>query len=68
MLDTNELLPADHAFVIQLRVNSEGSGRGHRGRAEHLASGQATCFADEGELWAFVDKVLDEPTRREDSA
>ena len=62
MSDTNELLPADRAFVIQLRVNPEESERGHRGRVEHLASGQATCFADEEELWAFVDSLLAELT------
>ena len=58
MSQANVLLPADRAFVIQLQVNSEESERGHRGRVEHLASGQATCFADEEELWAFVDSVL----------
>ena len=62
MSDTNEQLPANRAFVIQLRVNSEGSERVHRGRVEHLAFGQATCFADEGELWAFVDSLLAELT------
>ena len=58
MSQANQQLPANRAFVIQLRVSSEESERGHRGRAEHLASGQATFFADEKELWAFVDSVL----------
>ena len=62
MSDTSQPLPADRAFVIQLRVSSEGSERVHRGRVEHLASGQATCFGDEGELWAFVDSLLAELT------
>ena len=62
MSQANQRLPADRAFVIQLRVSSEESERGHRGRAEHLASGQATFFADEEELWAFVDGLLAELT------
>jgi len=51
-------LPADLAFVLQLQASSGGSEVGHRGRVEHLASGRAMHFADEDELWAFVDSVL----------
>ena len=51
-------LPANRAFVIQLRASSEASELRHRGRVEHLASGQAARFADEDELWAFVDSVV----------
>jgi hypothetical protein len=51
-------LPTNLAFVIQLRASSEESELGRRGRIEHLTSGQATCFADEDELWAFVDRIL----------
>ena len=54
----NVSLPTNRAFVIQLRASSGESEIGHRGRVEHLASGQATRFADEDELWAFVDRVL----------
>ena len=50
-------LPANRAFVIQLQASSVASGVGHRGRVEHLASGQAMHFADEDEFWAFVDSV-----------
>jgi hypothetical protein len=58
MSEKNEFLPTNRAFVIQLRASSEASELGRRGRIEHLTSGQATCFADEDELWAFVDRVL----------
>ena len=51
-------LPANRAFVIQLQVSSGVPEVGHRGRVEHFASGRAMRFADEDELWAFVDSVL----------
>ena len=51
-------LPTNRAFVIQLQASSGVSEVGHRGRVEHLASGRAMRFADEGDLWAFVDSVL----------
>jgi len=51
-------LPTNRAFVIQLEASSGASDIVHRGRVEHLASGQAVHFADQGELWAFVDSVL----------
>ena len=51
-------LPTNRAFVIQLRVSSGESEVSHRGRIEHLVSGQATRFADEDELWAFVERIL----------
>ncbi len=67
MSEKNVRFPANRAFVIQLRASSEEAELGHRGRVEHLASGQATRFADEDELWAFVDSVLatECPERRE---
>ena len=58
MSEKDVSLPANRAFVIQLQASSVASGVGHRGRVEHLASGQAMHFADEDELWAFVDTVL----------
>jgi hypothetical protein len=56
--ENNVSLPANRTFVIQLQANSRASEFSHRGRVEHLASGQATHFPDEGKLWAFVDSVL----------
>ena len=58
MSKTDVSLPSNRAFVIQLQANSVASKFRHRGRVEHLASGQAMRFPDEDELWAFVDSVL----------
>ena len=58
MSEKDVSLPANRAFVIQLQASSGASAVGHRGRVEHVASGRAMRFADEDELWAFVDGVL----------
>jgi len=58
MSENDVSLPTRLAFVIQLQASSGVSETGHRGRVEHLASGQAMHFADEGEFWAFIDSVL----------
>ena len=58
MSEKDVSLPSNRAFVVQLQVSFGTSEVGHRGRVEHLASGQAMRFADEGGLWAFVDRVL----------
>jgi hypothetical protein len=58
MSEKDVSLPTNRAFVIQLRASSGESAVGHRGRVEHLASGQATRFTDEDELWTFIDSVL----------
>ena len=58
MSEKDVSLPANRAFVIQLQASRGESEVGHRGRAEHLASGRATHFVDEGDLWGFVDRVL----------
>ena len=58
MSENDVSLPTNRAFVIQLRASSGVSEVAHRGRVEHLASGQAMRFSDEDDLWAFVDGVL----------
>ena len=58
MSEKDVSLPTNRAFVIQLQASSGASEVVHRGRVEHLASGRAMHFADEDELWAFVDSVL----------
>ncbi len=58
-------LPTDHVFVLQLEESHGRPGTCRAGRVEHLASGEATRFATEAELWEFVDKVLTQLTRRE---
>ena len=47
-----DLLP-EGAFVVEFRLDA-----GLAGRVEHIVSGRATRFADEGELLAFVRGVL----------
>ena len=58
MVKKDVSLPSNRAFVIQLYGNSTASRVHHRGRVEHLTSGQATHFADDDEFWAFVDSVV----------
>ena len=68
MSDKDVLLPTNRAFVIQLQANSEVSRLAHRGRVEHLASGRATHFPDEYELWAFIDSVLEKERSEQSKA
>ena len=58
MSEKDVSLPTKRAFVIQLQASSGASEVGHRGRVEHLASGQVMRFAGEREVWAFVDSML----------
>ena len=58
MSEKDVSLPTNRAFVIQLQASSGATEVARPGRVEHLASGRAMRFADEGELWAFVDRVL----------
>ena len=58
MLEKNVSLPSNRAFVIQLYGNSGVTKVRHRGRVEHLTSGQATHFADDDEFWAFIDSLV----------
>jgi len=58
MSEKDVSLPTNRAFVIQLQAGSGAFEVGHRGRVEHVASGRTMRFADEDELWAFVDSVL----------
>ncbi len=51
-------LPADRAFVVQLRAQADPDGDLFVGRAEHIASGTAERFGSIEELMAFIEKVL----------
>ena len=51
-------LPAERAFVVQLRAQSDPAGNLFVGRAEHMASGVAERFGSAAELIAFIQKVL----------
>ncbi len=53
-------LPANRAFVVQLRAQPTGEPPRCEGRVEHLVSGQVTRFASQDELWVFISRILTE--------
>jgi hypothetical protein len=55
---TEAPLPAERAFVVQLRAQHDLSGNLFIGRVEHIASGAAERFGSAEELIAFITKVL----------
>jgi len=66
MPETENPLPTDHAFVLQLKKSHGRPGTCRAGRVEHLSSGEATRFTTTEELWDFVAKVLTASTDRRD--
>ena len=58
-------LPAQHAFLVQVRGDVEVGRECVAGRVEHVVSGQAIHFASSEELLAFIARVLSTlPARR----
>ena len=55
---TQAPLPAELAFVVQLRAQPEPDGIRFAGRAEHMASGTAERFSSAADLVAFITKVV----------
>jgi len=55
-------LPAERAFVVQLRV-AAGAADPIVGRVEHVVSGAAAQFACAADLIAFISKVVAAPKR-----
>jgi hypothetical protein len=51
-------LPAERAFVVQLRPQAEPRGNLFVGRVEHIASGAAARFSSVESLIAFITQVL----------
>jgi hypothetical protein len=51
-------LPAERAFVVQLRGQSHPRADLFVGRVEHVASGDSERFSSAEELLAFITKVL----------
>jgi hypothetical protein len=51
-------LPAERAFVVQLRAQADPSEELFVGRAEHIASGATARFDSAETLIAFVTQVL----------
>ena len=55
---TGAPLPAERAFVVQLRAETEPAGELFVGRAEHMASGSAERFTCAAELIEFIARTL----------
>jgi hypothetical protein len=51
-------LPADRAFVIQLRAQTDPGADLFVGRIEHMTSGEAIRFGSAESLLAFITTVL----------
>ncbi len=63
-------LPAERAFVVQLRAATATAGELFVGRAEHMASGSAERFSSAAELIAFITRILagdDDPQPAQDA-
>ncbi len=60
MTQPSRPLPANRAFVVQLRAQPAEEPPRCEGRVEHLVSGQATRFASQDELWVFISRILTE--------
>jgi len=58
---TQAPLPAERAFVVQLRAQADPGGELIVGRAEHIASGAAVRFGSPEELIGFITNVLAAP-------
>ena len=53
----NPQLPADHAFVVQLRKGAALTAEAIRGEIEHIVSGQSIEFHSFAELAAFMERM-----------
>ena len=58
MTQPSQALPANQAFVVQIRSQPTGEPLRCEGRVEHLASGQASRFSSQAELWTFITQLL----------
>ena len=54
-------LPANRAFVVQIRADTQVEQGQWQGRVEHIVSYRSTRFQSIEELLAFIVKVLSEP-------
>lgn len=62
--ETAPLLPANKAFVIQFRADTDVPQGRLTGRVEHIVSGHIAHFQSLDELWAFIGHIL--TTRKEE--
>jgi hypothetical protein len=51
-------LPANRAFVVQLRVQPADTPLRWEGRVEHIVSGEAIHFHFQEELLAFITRIV----------
>ena len=58
MPQSQPVLPANRAFVVQFRTPPTGIPGAYEGRVEHLVSGQETRFSSLAELLAFMRRIL----------
>jgi len=61
-------LPAERAFVVQLRAETDPAGELFVGRAEHMASGSAESFTCAAELIEFIARTLTSAAVRTESS
>jgi len=58
-------LPAERAFVVQLRADADLGSGVITGRIEHVSSGRAALFDSAGELIAWMhDAIVQSSTKR----
>jgi hypothetical protein len=58
MPQSQPVLPANRAFVVQFRTPPTGIPGSYEGRVEHLVSGQEARFSSLEELLAFMRRIL----------
>ena len=58
MSQSQPVLPANRAFVVQFRIPPTGAPWSYEGRVEHLVSGQEARFYSLEELLAFMLRIL----------
>jgi hypothetical protein len=58
MPQSQPVLPANRAFVVQFRTPPTGALGSYEGRVEHLVSGQEARFHSLEELLAFMLRIL----------
>ena len=58
MPQSQPVLPANRAFVVQFRTPPTGIPGAYEGRVEHLVSGQEARFSSLEELLAFMRRIL----------
>ena len=61
MRPRDPVLPADQAFVVRFRADTDPTRERIDGRIEHVVSGRGIRCGSYGEMLAFMVRVLTEP-------